>query len=198
MRDPVGLPPRGVSSFSERRQVRRSAISRTDRPVPHVDFTHGKVADVGRGDRRPSPRLCRRTHIAGSSSHSCPESDTAPSADSMSSQRRSSSRPRWISSATKALRLRAPARRSSSATSSSSNAMCMRMGWVSAHKRTRLSILAGHTRGRRAEEGSTALSRVGPSCPALCFGTSCRRDFERSREQQGRERRAHLKLPKSS
>ena len=239
MRAPVGLPPRGVSSFSERLQVRRSTNSRTDRPVLHVEFTHGKVVDVGRrerrtdarrrrgnqavslvqgnaphgmratpgagphslgcsqrrktqsvekpscrelfagtkptpdllgrdracpwirahasqpGDtersrsaskrvdehgriqqepshrqpeRRQSPCLCRRTHIAGSSSHSCPESDTAPSADSMSSQRRSSSRPRWISFATKALRRRAPARRSSSATSSSSNAICMRMG----------------------------------------------------------------------
>ena len=79
-------------------------------------------------ERRRSPCLCRRTHIAGSSSHSCPESDTLPSADSMSSQRRSSSRPRLINSATKALRRRAPARWSSSATNSSSNAMCMRMG----------------------------------------------------------------------
>ena len=92
---------------------------------------HGRVqqqAGHRQPERRSSPRLCRRTHVAGSSSHSCPRSGTLPSADSMSSQRRSSSRPCLISSVTKALRRRAPARRSSSATKSSSNAICMRMG----------------------------------------------------------------------
>ena len=45
-------------------------------------------------DRRSSPRRCRRTHSAGSSSHACPVSSIPPSAASMSSQRLSSSRPR--------------------------------------------------------------------------------------------------------
>ena len=79
-------------------------------------------------DCRQSPCRCRRTHAPGSSSHSCPVSGRLPSAASISSQRRSSSSPRAISSATNALRLLAPARRSSSATSASSNARCIRMG----------------------------------------------------------------------
>ena len=79
-------------------------------------------------DRWASPRRCSRTHAAGSSSQSCPVSGMLPRAASISSQRRSSSRPRAMSSETKALRRREPARRSSSATSSSSNMMCIRMG----------------------------------------------------------------------
>lgn len=85
-------------------------------------------AGHGQPDRWRSPRRCCRIHAAGSSSHSCPVSGRLPSAASISSQRRSSSSPRAISSATNALRLLAPARRSSSATSASSNAMCIRMG----------------------------------------------------------------------
>ena len=79
-------------------------------------------------ERRGSPRRCCRTHAAGSSSQSWPVSGRLPSAAWISSQRRSSSSPRSINAAMKALRRRAPARRSSSATRASSNAMCMRMG----------------------------------------------------------------------
>lgn len=77
---------------------------------------------------RASPWRWLLTQAAGSMSHSCPLSDIPPRADSISSHRRSSSRPRLINSAMKALRFPAPARRSNWATSSSSKAMCMRMG----------------------------------------------------------------------
>ena len=79
-------------------------------------------------DRRPSPRRCLRTHAAGSSSHSWPWSSSVPSPASISSQRRSSSRARSISLQMNALRRRRPARRSSSLTSVSGNAMCILMG----------------------------------------------------------------------
>ena len=82
----------------------------------------------GQPARRGSARRCWRTHTAGSSSHSCPVSGKAPRAASMSSQRRSSSRPRWMSSVMKALRRRGPARRSISRTRSCSRTMCRRMG----------------------------------------------------------------------
>ena len=79
-------------------------------------------------ERRWSPRRCCRTHAAGSSSQSWPVSGRLPSAAWISSQRRSSSSPRSINAAMKALRRPAPARRSSSATRASSNAVCIRMG----------------------------------------------------------------------
>ena len=72
-------------------------------------------------DRRESPLRCARTQPAGSSSHSWPVSEIVPKDASMSSHRRSSSRPRLINSAMKALRRLGPAFLSSAATSSSSS-----------------------------------------------------------------------------
>ncbi len=77
--------------------------------------------------RRGSPLRCARTQLAGPSSHSWPVSGMVPNDASISSQRRSSSRPRRINAAMKALRRLGPARRSRSATSSSSRCMCNRM-----------------------------------------------------------------------
>ena len=57
---------------------------------------------------------------------------------------------------------------------------------VSTHKRTRRPVLAGHTQGRRAERGSTALSRAGPSCPALCFPLRGRRESPRNSRAEAR------------
>ncbi len=89
--------------------------------------SNNKRDTVAQPARRESPRRCCLTHPPGSASQSWLWPESLPSALSMSSHLRSSSRPRRISSATKALRLRGPARRSNSATSSSSNAMCKRM-----------------------------------------------------------------------
>ena len=77
--------------------------------------------------RRGSPLRCARTQLAGPSSQSWPVSEMVPNDASISSQRRSSSRPRRINAAMKALRRLGPARRSRSATSSSSRCMCNRM-----------------------------------------------------------------------
>ncbi len=70
---------------------------------------------------------CARTQARGSLSHSWPVSAIVPSEASMSSHLRSSSSPRRISAAMNALRFRGPARRSKSATRSSSRCMCILM-----------------------------------------------------------------------
>ena len=80
----------------------------------------------------------------------------------MSSQRRSSSRPRWISSPMNALRRRGPARRSISATRSSSSAMCKRMGlrirWK-AHTRPRAVLVVAQSLAAPAGAGVVTLVR---------------------------------------
>jgi hypothetical protein len=77
--------------------------------------------------RRSSTRRWSRTQLPGSSSHSCPRSEIEPATDSSNSQRCSSSSARSTARAMYALRPRAPTRRSSSRTISSSNVMCRRM-----------------------------------------------------------------------
>lgn len=77
--------------------------------------------------RRSSPRRWSRTHAAGSSSQSWPESEIVPIDDSISSQRRSSSSARSTARAMNGPRRRGPTRSSSSRTSSSRRTMCTRM-----------------------------------------------------------------------
>ncbi len=131
---PGDLAKAVVASFAAlivKRSYPQTRHTRRGRPAAQrVDQDRRIQQQAGHRQRdcRPSPCRCRRTHAPGSSSHSCPVSSRLPSAASFSSQRRSSSSPRAISSATNALRLLAPARLSSSATSASSNARCIRMG----------------------------------------------------------------------
>ena len=131
--------PRQISS-TEMAQTHGSTPQAAQTRDPRGGRSTAKRVDENRGIqqqprhgqplRRLSPRRCRRTHSAGSLSQSWPVSGNCARAASMSSQRLSSSRPRWISSEMKALLRRAPARWSSSAISASGNAMCILMGLI--------------------------------------------------------------------
>ena len=143
-----------------RAHASQSGDTERSRPASKRVDEHGRIQQEPshrQPERRQSPCLCRRTHIAGSSSHSCPESDTE---------------------LPRAGRARRPARRP---------VLCV-CAWaeVSTHKRTRRPVLAGHTQGRRAERGSTALSRAGPPCPALCFPLRGRRESPRNSRAEAR------------
>jgi len=132
----AALTPRQISSIEIAHThgsvpVRRSAATRPAAARPRRASISTVESSSSRDIypvRRESRRRCARTHAAGSSSHSCPVSGRAPRALSMSSHRCSSSSPRRMSSAMNALRRRGPTLRSSSPISSSSSAMCNRMG----------------------------------------------------------------------
>ena len=136
-----GSRPRQISSTemaqthgsvpSRRRPATRAAAGRPrSASIRTVESRRSRATTHRPSDqpeRRASPRRCRRTQAAGSSSHACPVSGNCPRAEVISSQRLSFSSSRRIRSAMNRLRPRGLTRRSSSATSSSSKAMCRRM-----------------------------------------------------------------------
>ncbi len=89
-----------------------------------ISLVHAASCSAGPPTVIPS---LRPDPVRGILVHSWPVSEIAPKDASMSSHRHSSSRPRLINSAMRALRLRCSARLSSAATNSSSRSRCNRM-----------------------------------------------------------------------